>query len=45
MVLELAFAAGCRDIVTHNRKDFVGAPQLGVEIMLPGEFLRLVSQS
>ena len=44
MVLELAFAAGCRYIVTHNRKDFVGAPQLGVEIILPGEFLRLVSR-
>jgi len=44
MVLELAFAAGCRYIVTHNSRDFAGAPQLGIEILLPGEFLRLVSQ-
>jgi len=43
MVLELALAAGCRCIVTHNLRDFVGASQLGVEIVLPGEFLRLVS--
>ncbi|MEI9893754.1 MAG: PIN domain-containing protein [Chthoniobacter sp.] len=43
MVLELAVAAGCRYIVTHNPRDFVGARQLGVEILLPGEFLRIVS--
>jgi predicted nucleic acid-binding protein len=44
MVLELALAAGCRCIVTHNSRDFVGASRLGVEIMLPGEFLRLLSR-
>jgi putative PIN family toxin of toxin-antitoxin system len=44
MVLELAIAADCRYIVTHNPRDFVGAPQLGVEILLPGEFLHILSQ-
>lgn len=44
MVLELAVAANCRYIVTHNPRDFAGALQLGVEIVLPGEFLRIVSQ-
>jgi len=39
-VLELAVAAGCRAIVTHNRRDFAGAERLGVEILTPGQFLR-----
>ena len=42
MVLELALASGCRYIVTHNLRDFAGADQLGVEILLPGEFLRII---
>jgi len=44
MVLELALAAGCRYLVTHNQRDFAGANQLGVEIVLPGEFLHLLSR-
>jgi predicted nucleic acid-binding protein len=44
MVLELALAAGCRYLVTHNQRDFAGANQLGVEIVLPGEFLQLLSR-
>jgi hypothetical protein len=35
MVLELAFAAGCRYLVTHNVKDFYGADQLGVTAITP----------
>ena len=35
MVLELAFAAGCRHIVTHNVKDFLGSEQLGVTALPP----------
>ena len=38
MVLELAFAAGCRHIVTHNRKDFRGSEQLGIPPSLPAIF-------
>ena len=44
MVLELALAAGCRYLVTHNVKDFSGAGQLGVSVVSPGEFLKLTRQ-
>lgn len=42
MVLELAFAAGCRHIVTHNVKDFRGSEQLGVTAIQPRDFLNLI---
>ena len=42
MVLELAFAAGCRYIVTHNVKDFRGSGQLGVSAPSPRDFLKLI---
>ncbi len=42
MVLELALAAGCRHIVTHNVKDFHGSEQLGVTALSPREFLDLI---
>jgi predicted nucleic acid-binding protein len=42
MVLELAFAAGCRYIVTHNLNDFRGSQQLGVTAIAPREFLNLI---
>lgn len=42
MVLELAFAAGCRHIVTHNVKDFRGSEQLGVTAITPRDFLNLI---
>jgi predicted nucleic acid-binding protein len=42
MVLELAFAAGCRYIVTHNVRDFHGSEQLGVATVTPGEYLSLI---
>jgi predicted nucleic acid-binding protein len=46
MILELAFAAGCRYIVTHNVKDFHGSEELGVTAITPRDFLQLVrSQS
>jgi predicted nucleic acid-binding protein len=35
MVLELAFAAGCPYIVTHNLKDFRGSERLGATAMTP----------
>lgn len=44
MVLELAFAAGCRYLVTHNVKDFHGAERLGVTVISPREFLKLTRQ-
>jgi putative PIN family toxin of toxin-antitoxin system len=42
MVLELAFAAGCRHIVTHNVKDFHGSEQFGVTAVAPRDFLNLI---
>src|SRR5438105_10260583 len=40
MVLELAVAAGCDVIVTHNRSDFGPAQQFGIRILGPAEFLK-----
>ena len=39
MVLELAVAASCRHIVTHNLRDFRGTDQFGVTPISPGDFL------
>lgn len=39
MVLELALAAGCEHIITHNTVDFRGAEQLGIGVLTPREFL------
>ena len=44
MVLELAFAAGCHHIITHNVKDFHGSEQLGVTVLSPREFLSLIGK-
>jgi predicted nucleic acid-binding protein len=40
LVLELAVAAQCEAIVTHNVRDFRGTEKLGVRVLTPGEFLR-----
>jgi predicted nucleic acid-binding protein len=40
MVLEVAVAAGCDAIVTHNGRHFHPAPQFGVRVQSPAEFLR-----
>ncbi len=45
LVLELAFAAGCRYIVTHNVKDFHGSEQLGVTALAPRDFLELIKKN
>ena len=46
MILELAFAAGCHYIVTHNVKDFHGSEELGITAITPRDFLNLIrSQS
>jgi len=42
MILELAFAAGCRYVVTHNVRDFAGCERLGIEAVTPREFLRII---
>jgi hypothetical protein len=42
MVLELAVAARCGIIVTHNVRDFAGADRFGIKPMVPGDFLRMI---
>jgi predicted nucleic acid-binding protein len=39
LVLELAVAAGCDSIVTHNTRDFVGIDRFGLTLFAPREFL------
>ena len=41
-ILELALAAGAHYIVTFNRDDFRDAERLGVRVVSPGEFLRII---
>jgi len=38
-VLELAFAARCEFIVTHNVRDLKAAERFGIGVVTPGEFL------
>lgn len=42
LILELAVAAGCRYIVTHNVRDFRGTEQWGIAPVTPGDFLKLI---
>ncbi|MGK3966819.1 putative toxin-antitoxin system toxin component, PIN family [Sorangium sp. So ce118] len=39
MVLELAVAAQCAGIVTHNVRDFDGVKKFGLQVFTPAEFL------
>mgnify|MGYP002750505605 FL=1 len=40
LVVEVAIAAGCDAIVTHNRKDFEGVESLGLRVLTPSAFLK-----
>jgi putative PIN family toxin of toxin-antitoxin system len=40
LVVEVAIAAGCDAIITHNRKDFEGIEALGLRILTPRAFLK-----
>lgn len=42
MILELALAARCRYIVTHNVRHFAGCEKLGIEPIPPGAFAKLL---
>jgi len=44
MILELALAASCRYIVTHNVRHSAGCEKLGIEPVTPGEFVRLLKK-
>lgn len=43
MILELAFAARCTFIVTHNVRHFVGCERLGIKVVTPGQLMRLLN--
>ncbi len=45
LILELAVAAGCEYIITHNLRDFRGVEKWGLKAMTPGEFLRLIQKT
>lgn len=42
MVAEVAVAAGCEAIITHNRRDFAGAEKLNLRVLSPAEFLKQI---
>jgi predicted nucleic acid-binding protein len=42
LVLELAVAARCEAIVTHNVRDFRGVEKFGIGVLRPGRFLQQV---
>ncbi|HEY0514793.1 MAG TPA: winged helix-turn-helix domain-containing protein [Thermoanaerobaculia bacterium] len=45
MILELAVAADCEAIVTHNHRDFAGTERFSVKVYVPREFLRILEES
>jgi predicted nucleic acid-binding protein len=45
MILELAFAADCHYIVTHNVRHFAGCEKLGIEAITPRDFLALLRKA
>jgi hypothetical protein len=45
MIVELAFAANCRYIVTHNLRDFRGCERLGIEAVTPRDFLTMIVEN
>jgi predicted nucleic acid-binding protein len=42
LFLELAVAARCAYIITHNIRDFRGAEKRGVSAVTPADFLRKI---
>jgi predicted nucleic acid-binding protein len=45
LILELAVAAGCRYIVTHNLRDFRGTEKWGIAAVTPGGLLKLIQKT
>lgn len=41
-ILELAFNSDADFIITYNKKDFKRVDQLGVKVLFPQEFLKLI---
>mgnify|MGYP001255335409 CR=1 FL=1 len=45
LILELAVAAGCRYIITHNLRDFRGTERWGIAAVTPDGFLKLIEKT
>jgi predicted nucleic acid-binding protein len=43
-ILELAVAAGCGYIVTHNVRDFRGSEKWGITAVTPADFLKTIER-
>jgi len=41
-VLDLAVAASCGYIVTFNQRHFAGVERFGIQVLTPGEFLKVI---
>lgn len=44
MILELAVAAQCSHLITHNTRHFVGADQFGIQVHSPSMFLKYIQE-
>jgi putative PIN family toxin of toxin-antitoxin system len=44
MVLELAVAAGCDFVITHNKRDFEDIERFGLAALTPREFLQTIGE-
>ena len=44
MMVELAVAAACEAVITHNRRDFAGAERLNLQVHGPKDFLKILEQ-
>ena len=44
MIVELALAANCVYIVTHNIRDFRGCEGLGIKVVTPREFQEIITE-
>ena len=45
MILEVAVAAGCPLVVTHNVRHFAGSERFGLEAVTPGDFMKRLKGS
>jgi putative PIN family toxin of toxin-antitoxin system len=44
MILELAVAARCQTVLTHNKRDFQGVERFGLAVETPFEFLKRIGE-